>query len=109
MESAGQQKRSMPTSENLRATIVLPFLLPTQNRLDAMGLRQRMKLKMFIRDTVCVLTIAQKNSPTPLDARTKQQWMDWLKVEHWAVTHQNGSSLLKLLKLSVERAKKNKP
>lgn len=45
---------SSPRAERLRLRLILPFPLPTHNQLNALGLRDRMKVKKFIRDTVSV-------------------------------------------------------
>ena len=98
-------KMSRDSSPSLRLRIVLPFVLPTQNRLDSMSLRQRMKVKKFIRDTVSALAIAQKSPQTLQDDLIRRQWTDWLEAEYYSMIHPNTSSLEYLLKKSVKQVK----
>src|SRR6185295_3406205 len=107
-EQSGPPSGSPSTSHGLRLRIELPFLLPTQNCLDSLSLRRRIRLKTFIRDFVSASIIEAGGSQTPRGAVIRPPWTELLAAEYWAMTHRSGSSLLRLLRLSVKKARKSR-
>ena len=82
--------KSSNTSPVLRATVVLPFALPTENLILSLGLRRRIMLKKFIRDTVSQLIIEAGGSRTPLGAVIRPRWTALSEAVYSQMTARHG-------------------
>lgn len=74
----------MPTLSpgNVRVTIVLPFRLPTWNAILAMDLRQRMRVKKWIREYVSDSIRAAGGRLIPMDSILRPQLTDSEKAAY---------------------------
>gem|GEM_PF-6230523 len=100
--------RSGNTLGSLRARIVLPFVLPTHNRILSMSMRQRMSVKKFIRDTVSTCIRDAGGSRTPTGYILRAQLTAWSLAVYLATIRPTGSSLSKLLRQNVREARRSR-
>ena len=75
-----------------RATIVLPFRLPTWNQILAMDLRQRMKVKRWIRNFVSQSIADAGGSQIPMGSTLRLQLTDLQKAEYSKMIRPSSSS-----------------
>src|SRR4030095_16297952 len=63
--------------EKLRLRLILPFPLPTHNQLNALGLRDRMYVKRFIRDTASMSIASAGGSRIPMGFPLRPSLTGW--------------------------------
>ena len=71
------------TSSKPLRSYVLPFPLPTWNRILALSLRERMKLKVLVKLFTCTSIACGNDWPTSMEYRSKQRSTDWCWQEYW--------------------------
>ena len=91
----------------LRMRLVLPLALPTWNQILAMDLRQRMRIKKFIRDFVSDSIRDAGGSSIPMGSTLKPPWTAWCAAAYSQMTRRSGSSRSATAK--SERRDRNKP
>lgn len=89
--TTGPKSKSTPT---LRASIVLPFRLPTRNQINALPFRDRLKVKKFIRDTVSQCIADAGGSRTPTASTLKAQSTAWSVVDYLKTITRSGATRL---------------
>lgn len=75
-----------------KITIVLPFPLPTWNRVLAMHHWQRKKLRDALHELVCIFTPIGKDSLTPMEYQRKLLSTESLRQEYYLMIRPSSSN-----------------
>lgn len=79
----------MTSPHILRASILLPYKLPTWNAVLAMPLSKRMRVKKLIRDSVSQCIRAAGGSRTPMGSALNGLSTDWSKADSYRTTRRS--------------------
>lgn len=96
-------------NETDQLVIVLPFAMPTWNRILALQVFQRMRLRHLVHAFVFNSITSGEDWPTQMVCQSKQQSTLLLRLEYLAVTRPRKSRKSVISKLKLDAKKKKKP